>query len=325
MNIKPPILIIWGEPNSIFSEIFIKSIKKYKNKKPIILIGSKKLFLQQLKKLNIYINTNIINVIDKSLSGIKEDKINFIDIDYKFKKPFEKISDKSNSFIKECFLKSFSIIKKNKISGLINGPISKKFFLQKKYQGITEFLSKKFKISNKFTMIIFKKELSVSPITTHLPIEKVKKKLTTKNIINKILLIDNFYKKYFFKSPKFAICGLNPHCENFISKFNEEDLIIKPAISKLKGKKIFIKGPFAADTIFLKEIRKKYDVIIGMYHDQVLAPIKTIYGFQSINLTLGLPFLRVSPDHGPNENMMGKNKSNPDSLVNSIKFLDRIN
>ena len=93
----------------------------------------------------------------------------------------------------------------------------------------------------------------------------------------------------------------------------------------LKKNNIDVYGPFPADTIFLKEVRRNYDVVIGMYHDQVLAPIKTIYGFNSFNLTIGLPFLRLSPDHGPNENMMGKNKSDPKSLTNSIKFLNSIN
>ena len=78
----------------------------------------------------------------------------------------------------------------------------------------------------------------------------------------------------------------------------------------------------SADTIFTKSNRVKYDLIVGMYHDQVLTPIKTLYEFDAINLTLGLPFIRVSPDHGPNVNMIGKNKSNITSLLNSIQFLD---
>ena len=87
-------------------------------------------------------------------------------------------------------------------------------------------------------------------------------------------------------------------------------------------KKINVKGPFPADTIFLKDNRKKFDVIIGMYHDQVLGPIKTLFEYDAINITLGLPFLRVTPDHGPNEKMVGRNLSNPISLIKALKFLD---
>ena len=323
MNIKP-ILIVWGEPNSIFSEIFFKSIKNYKCKKPLVLIGSKKLFLKQAKKLKIKINTTSLNVVEQNLVGLKKDKINLIDVEYKFHNAFEKISNKSNKFIDKCFSIAFNILKTKKTSGLINGPISKKFFLKNRFQGITEYLSKKFDISDNFAMIIFDKKISVSPITTHLPIDKVKKNLTTKRIVAKTLLVNNFYKKTLLKSPKIAICGLNPHCENFFIKPSEEKKIIEPAIKILK-KKVFIKGPFPADTIFLENNRKKFDIIIGMYHDQVLAPIKTITEFSSINITTGLPFLRLSPDHGPNYEMVGKNKSNPQSLLNSIKFLDNIN
>ena len=93
-------------------------------------------------------------------------------------------------------------------------------------------------------------------------------------------------------------------------------------IKNLKNK-YNVSGPYSADTIFLKKNRKKFDVIIGMYHDQVLTPLKTIYEYDAINITLGLPFIRISPDHGPNEKMLGKNKSNPTSLLKAIKFLDK--
>ena len=91
----------------------------------------------------------------------------------------------------------------------------------------------------------------------------------------------------------------------------------------MKKKKYNIQGPFASDTIFLRQNVKKFDVILGMYHDQVLGPMKTLYGFKAINITLGLPFIRISPDHGPNIKMFGKNKSDPKSLIDSIAFFKK--
>ena len=135
------------------------------------------------------------------------------------------------------------------------------------------------------------------------------------------MIVNNFYKTFLKFKPKIAVTGLNPHCESVL-KFNEDDRIILPAIKSLQ-KKINVKGPFPADTIFLKDNRKKFDVIIGMYHDQVLGPIKTLFEYDAINITLGLPFIRISPDHGPNERMMGKNLSNPLSLIQAIRFLDK--
>ena len=173
-------------------------------------------------------------------------------------------------------------------------------------------------------MIIFNKKLSVSPLTTHLPIKNVAKKISKKLIINKIFLINEFYRSVLKIKPQFALLGLNPHCESN-AKFSEEEKILKPAIKLLKKKKIRISGPFPADTFFLKTNYKKYDLVIGMYHDQVLTPIKTIFGFDAINLTLGLPFIRVSPDHGPNEYMVSKGKSDALSLKRSFIFFEELN
>ena len=91
----------------------------------------------------------------------------------------------------------------------------------------------------------------------------------------------------------------------------------------LKRKKINISGPYPADTIFMKRNRINFDVIVGMYHDQVLTPVKTLFEYDAINITMGLPYIRISPDHGPNEQMIGLNKSNPTSLLKSIEFLDK--
>ena len=185
---------------------------------------------------------------------------------------------------------------------------------------MTEYISNKFKAENT-CMLIYNKTISVSPITTHLPIKLITKQINKKTIIEKVSLINNFYKQRFKLKPRLAILGLNPHCES-THQYNEDEKIIKPSIKYLQ-KKYNVSGPYSADTIFLKENRKKFDVIIGMYHDQVLAPLKTLYEYDAINITLGLPFIRISPDHGPNEKMLGMNKSNHTSLLKAIQFLDK--
>ena len=171
-------------------------------------------------------------------------------------------------------------------------------------------------------MLIYNKNLSVCPLTTHLPLKSVTKKITKKNIYQKTKLLNNFYKRKFDKKPKIAILGLNPHCES-THKFNEDDKIIRPTVNSLHKKGFNISGPYPADTFFIKKNRDKFDVVLGMYHDQVLTPIKTLFEYDAINITLGLPFIRISPDHGPNEKMIGKNLSNPLSLIQAINFLDK--
>ena len=317
-----PIIIVAGEPFSVFSEIFLKSIKKNLHKKPIILIISKNLFIKQIQKLNLKCQINLIDKNNFNLKKLTKKKINIINVDFKFKKTFDKITDKSNIYIEECFRVALKLLKKGIFSGLINGPISKKNFLKEKFLGITEYLANKTNKDKKVAMLIYNKKLSVSPTTTHLPLKLVNKNISKKKIINQVKLIRDFYKKKFNKEPRFAVTGLNPHCESNY-KSSEEKKIISPAINFLINKRYKIKGPFAADTIFMKEKSKNFDVIIGMYHDQVLAPAKTIFEFNAINITLGLPFIRISPDHGPNFDMLGKNKSNSESLTEAIKFFNK--
>ena len=318
MNFKHSILIVAGEPNSVFLEIFFKTLKKIKIKNPLILIGSHKVLRLQMKKLNFKKKIKVLDQKNFKNCRLDNKSINLIDVRYETNKAFEKISSKSNIYIKRCFEVAFKLIRENKIKKLINGAINKETFLNKKYLGITEYISKEFK-SRKTAMLIYNKKLSVCPITTHLPIKLVPNKIKKKSISEKVFLINNFYIKKFGFKPKIAILGLNPHCES-IHKYNEDDKIIKPIVKQLNTK-YRVSGPFSADTIFLKNNRKKFDVIIGMYHDQVLAPLKTLFEYDAINITLGLPFDRISPDHGPNEKMVGRNISNPLSLLKAIQFL----
>ena len=318
MNYKP-IIIVAGEPNSIFFEIFFKVIRK-KIKSPIILIASKKIIMKQAKVLKKKIKLNLVNEIEIINKKNNLKRINLINVDLKQSSAFSKITTKSNDYIATCFDIAIKLFKNNVSNKFINGPISKKTFLKNKYNGITEYLADKTD-SKKIAMVIYNKKLSVCPLTTHLPIKYVSKKINASEIINKVKLIHNFWKDKFNMKVKIGITGLNPHCES-IDSFSEDKSIILPVIKRLKKLKYNVEGPLSADTIFLKNNRKNFDLIIGMYHDQVLTPIKTLFEYDAINITIGLPFLRVSPDHGPNESMLGKNKSNYLSLVNSIKFLD---
>ena len=170
-------------------------------------------------------------------------------------------------------------------------------------------------------MLIKDKNFSVSPITTHLELKKVSKNIKTSVIVNKVKMIDLWYRKKLKKKPKIALLGLNPH-NSELRSLSEERKFIIPAIFKLKKNKINVNGPFVADTIFINDY-KDYDVVVGMYHDQVLAPFKSMFKFNSINITIGLKYQRVSPDHGTAINLIGKNKADCNSLVNCIKFISK--
>ena len=307
-----PIIVVSGDPKSIFLEIFFKSFKIAK--RPLILVVNKKILKQQMELLKYKFNLNEILDLNFEKKIINNKVLNFINV------PIKSI-DNTKEYLENCFDISLKILNKNKNISLINGPINKEKFIKNKHLGITEYLGSKTNKLKDVVMLIYNKKLSVSPLTTHLPLKDVYKSISKIKIINHVKKIDLFFKLHFKKKPNIAITGLNPHCESNFKKSEEKNIII-PAINYLISKKFKVSGPFPADTIFLKNNYKKFDVIIGMYHDQVLAPIKSIFGFNAINITLGLPFLRVSPDHGPNIKMFGKNISNPNSLKEAIKFLD---
>ena len=321
---KKPIAIIAGEPNSISSEIIFKSWKskkKYKHK-PFFIVGSIQLLNLQMKKLKYNIKIKKINDNFK-IKDLLKNQLPVYDIKYNQKKPFENLSTKSNKYILKCFDVASKLANKKKIIGFINCPISKEFLFKNKYQGVTEYLSKKENIKNDGVMLIFNNELSVSPITKHIPIDQVSKKIKSLEIVNKVKTINNFFKKYFYKKPNFAVLGLNPH-NYYSSKKSKSKRNIDKAIKTLKRKKINIEGPISPDTGFMISKKNKFDVIIGMYHDQVLTPFKALYKFKAINLTLGLPYIRISPDHGIGKDIVGKKIANPDSLIESIKFFNLI-
>ncbi len=309
MNYKP-ILIVPGETKSIFFEIFFKSLKSKNYNSGLILICNKKKLDKEIKRFNFKKNIQLLNVYKIDPKNIKKNRIYLIDVG---------ILNPSN-YVIDCFNVAFKLIKSGLTNKLINGPVDKSKTLKKRYLGITEYISKKFN-KKKFAMLIYNEKLSVCPITTHLPLKLVTKKISQKTIKEKVSIVNEFYKNFLKFKPRIAVVGLNPHCES-IHNFNEDQKILLPAIKSLK-KRININGPFPADTLFLKKNRKNYDVIIGMYHDQVLTPIKTLFEYNAINITLGLPIIRVSPDHGPNKNMVGKNKSSPASLIKALNFLDK--
>ena len=322
---KKPLAIIAGEPNSISSEIIFKTWKMRKKfiSKPFFVIGSFDLLNLQKKKLNFKIKLKKMNDSFNS-NNFRSNELLIYNIDYYQKKVFDKISKKTNGYIYKSFEVAINLAKKKKIIGFVNCPVSKESLFGKKHQGITEFLAKKTGTYGDEVMLIYNKNMAVSPITTHISLRKVSSNINYSIIVKKISTINNFYKSIFNKKPKIAVLGLNPHNYSTTKK-NDEKIIITKSIKSLLRKNIRVLGPLPADSSFAISSSLKFDVIVGMYHDQVLTPFKALYKYDAINITLGLPFVRISPDHGVAVNIVGKNIANPKSLIESIKFFNNIN
>ena len=221
---KNLIAITAGEPESINSEIIAKTWNKIRFKNKLLIIGNYSLLKNQFKKLNFKLPLNLI----RELKDFKKVKLNILDV---------KILNSSISkkkYILDCINLAHEFSLKGEIKGFITAPINKNV-LEKKFLGITEYLAHKTNAKN-YAMLIYNKKISVCPLTTHIPIKFVPQKITKRLIINKIILIKNFFQKVLKKNPKIAITGLNPHCES-IHKFNEDEKIIAPTIDFLKKKK----------------------------------------------------------------------------------------
>ncbi len=317
---KKIISIIAGDPNSINSELIFKSWKRLnpKIRKNIILIGNFNLINKQKQKLKFNIKlSKILN-----LNEVKPNNcLRILDYPLKFNNCFSVPKKEASKYVIGCLNHAHNLCKQKKINGFINCPVDKNLIKKSGIQGVTEFLGKK-NSSTKFSEVMFlhNKKLSVVPITTHLKIQEVSKNIKERLIIKKVKTLIIYYKKLFKKKPKIAMLGLNPH-NNELEKDSEEVKSIIPAIKKLKRHTI-INGPMVADNFF-KDDYKKYDVVVGMYHDQVLIPFKNFFKYDAINLTLGLSYIRLSPDHGTAKNIILKKRGNPKSLLECIKFLDK--
>ena len=320
---KKKIIIVAGDPNSINCEIISKTWRAINTsiKRKIYLIGNFNLINKQFNKLKRKVSIIKVKQLEDNTSP---NKLKIIDIPLNFKNPFKVSLQNSTKYITDSFNLAHKLAQNKKVKGLINCPIDKKLLNKSKKIGVTEFLASKNKINKgSEVMFIHNKKLSVVPITTHINIKNVSKKININLIVKKMNTLQKDFKKLFGKRPKIGILGLNPHNAELNSN-SEEVRIINPAILKLKKKGFYVEGPLSVDTLFINNY-KKYDVIVGMYHDQVLTPFKSLFQFDAINVTLGLNYLRVSPDHGPAKDIINKNSANHLSLLSCVKFINRLN
>lgn len=317
---KKKIILISGDPNSINSEIIFKSWKKINKtiRNRIYLISNYDLINEQFSKLQYKIKTNKVKNINEISSG---NELKIINVNLDFDNAFKVNRSSASKFVNKTLNLAHKYGLKNNVSGIINCPINKNL-LNKGIMGVTENLALKCGIKNKSeVMFIRNKDISVSPITTHIDVKDISSQIKKEIIIIKIKTINKWFKRFYNRKPKIGVLGLNPHNAEFRDNSEENNEII-PAIKKLKKMGVKLEGPLSSDTVFINDY-KNYDVIVGMYHDQVLTPFKTIFKFDAINITLGLKYIRISPDHGVAANLIGKKKANPKSLISCIEFLDK--
>ena len=317
-----------GEPAGIGPDLIIKLAlsKEWEALKiPVVVIGDPKLFYDRANKLK------------KRLKIIELDNISDIQKNEKSSIQIIKVSNcKSTNAGKLTKLNAQYVldvldyaIKKtinNKETALVTGPLNKETIISinKAFTGHTEYIQK-ITESDDVLMMLASDKLRVALATTHIPLKSVPKQITKNLIKNKIKILNKDLKdKFNIKKPNIKILGLNPHAgEN--GKIGKEELEhIKPAVQELRRSNINVSMPISADTAFSQKILKETDAYLGMYHDQVLPVLKALSFGNSINITLGVPIIRTSVDHGVALDISGTNKANISSLTLAIRTAKKL-
>ena len=322
---KEVILITAGDPASISTEITIKAIESHRISKNIHLVAiTDPQLVEECKKL---INSNIkINEIKDKIkfSDYKENCFNIIPITLNNRVEYGKPDIGNFSFTKFSIIRTIEIHNNSIASAIVTNPINK-YIMYKSgfdFEGHTDFLgSLSIKKKNPVMMLVTN-GLKTLPLTIHVPLKKVAELITKELINTKIkIAVDDLKTLFDIKKPSIIVTGLNPHAGENGDLGDEEIRIIKPAIDELKKlTNISITGPISADIAFSPSKRCNYDLAVCMYHDQALIPIKTLDFYNGVNVTLGLDFIRTSPDHGTAFDIAGKNLANPESLISAINL-----
>ncbi len=325
------IVITCGDVSGIGPEVLAKSLNEpaiRDSSANFLIIGPENIIKKELQthyknyditQIKTFNNINQITVLEK-ISILDYTNNELINIE---KGKLSTVSGKwSYSFVNTAT----ELALNKKASAIVTAPINKDAWSKAGVvaKGHTELLAEKSNVS-KFAMAFYTEDLKVTLVTTHLPIHQISTNLSTEKILDKILLSNNFLKQLGIENPLIAVCGLNPHAGEEGLLGNEESLIINPAIVKAQKLGINAVGPYPADTVFYTALtNKKIDMIVSMYHDQALAPLKLIHFHDAVNVTLGLPFIRTSPDHGTAFDIAGKNIANHHSMKNAILLAIRL-
>jgi len=313
--INKPTIVSLGDPSGIGPEVFLKAIQDPKLKQhlsKIILVSSPRVIESSMLALSVKQKINLIS----DIKNAQPDSINLINVDGCNDFVLGKPTINNSKFIVECLSTAANLAFTNS-SCLVTGPLNKSIIQKhlRNFTGHTEFLKERFKASE-VLMYMTNGDLHLGIATTHIPLKDVSKSISKDLIKNKYKLLHNGLIDIFkLVSPKIAVLGINPHAGESGTIGDEEQNIIVPAIDELRHEGYDANGPISADTVFTNT---KYDAVLSMYHDQVLPVLKTVDFYKTINITLGLPFLRISVDHGTAEDIAKNYSANHESMMEAL-------
>lgn len=309
------IAITMGDPAGVGPEIIVKAFANediYKICNPIV-IGDKTIIKEVIKVLGMDFDSDNIEVLN----------LNEIKNPYRFSKgqPSEDSGRASFSYIK----KAVELYRLGIIEAIVTCPISKTALRMAGFpwSGHTDMLAEFTEIEN-YAMAFYSESLKVILATIHVPLKDVPCLIKKEKVINTIFFAKKACDMLQIETPRIAVCGLNPHAGESGILGREDIEEIYPAVNEAKALGINVSGPYPADSIFYRAYRGDFDMVVAMYHDQALAPFKLIAFDSGVNFTVGLPFIRTSPDHGTAYDIAWQGKANPSSLLEAIKLAARM-
>jgi 4-hydroxythreonine-4-phosphate dehydrogenase len=231
----------------------------------------------------------------------------------------------ASAAIQASIERAVALVRAGEASAVVTNPISKAGLTRTgfAFPGHTEFLAHLAGAPASAVMMLAGGGLRVVPVTTHLPLKDVPGALSQALIFDTLMTTARGLARHFgLAKPRIAVTGLNPHAGEDGTMGSEETDIIIPAIAAARAKGLDVTGPYPADTLFHQGARKGYDVAVAMYHDQALIPLKTLAFDEGVNVTLGLPFVRTSPDHGTAFDLAGTGDASPRSLIEALRLAE---
>lgn len=313
---KPVIGITLGDFNGVGPEVILKTVADNRITKictPVI-YGSNKLLLKYKKLIGI---EEINFTVGKAIDAISHKKINVINCwDDDFDIQPGSVTPEAGRCAYLSLSQATQDLVDKKIDALVTAPINKKNIQSSDFNfaGHTEYFASKANGKDNL-MLLVSDTLRVGVVTGHIPLSQVTQQITKEKVLSKInILHHSLINDFQIQKPKIALLGINPHAGEDGLLGNEEQIILAPLIEELKNKGMLIYGPFPADGFFGNGTFKKFDGILAMYHDQGLAPFKTLAFEQGVNYTAGMPFVRTSPDHGTAYDLAGKGIASENSF-----------
>jgi len=300
---RPTVGITMGDPAGVGPEVIVKALKRSNLRSlchPVV-IGS--------------------SAVMRRAGGDELTIIDCVKVDLRTIRP-GKISPEAGQAAAEALTAATQMTLDGRLTALVTAPVCKQalHLVGHRYPGQTELLAT-LTGTKRFAMMLLVGKLRVVLVTTHLPISAVSGAITKAGVLNTILLAHSALRERFgIAQPRVAVCALNPHAGEGTIFGHEEKRIVAPAIREASRQGVSVHGPFPADALFAPRMRRDWDVIVAMYHDQGLIPIK-MRGFgRAVNTTLGLPIIRTSPDHGTAFEIAGKGVANPESMSRAIRL-----